>query len=235
MSRYLFVRDERYFCSLLMYAIMRNPSITASMFGIKLEEFFEIYIESSILRDHWYKLGDPRIYYNKDKSPLNFAREQYLKSLCEILNYDFQELKGQKSYISTMGFVNSPGNYLEKDITSNSIRHLRAMFNMRQDILIVNGDSLNFFEVKVDSQKNTNQIRNYTLLKNLLSPNKNGWAGIKEFDGIASVNLYFITRDGNPIEGIQVIKWNNISHIIQSELRVLKGIDIDSIFKNINF
>ncbi len=228
-----------------MHIILNNPSVTSDLFGIRLEKDFEIYNESSVLRDYWYKLGKPKRISNRTCiNQLNERRERYLIKLCEILKLDINELKRQHCYYSVnhegeTKYINSPSNYKDREITYKLSKELRALFNMRQDLLIINGDSLYFFEAKMEAGNDRAQIHRFTLLKRLLD-DRGGWAGIPDFSDIKQVKLLYIKRSRKPLnvqksdsDAIEVFCWDDIFRVMREELGDNSGISIDEISSNI--
>lgn len=173
MIRYPFIREERFFCTLLMTAVMKDPMVLKELFSIPIKdgESFEIFNETSILRDHWSFLGKT---INSRREETNKARTMYLQKLCKILNINFQKLEKLPCYYSLNShgekqFVNSPSNYpSENTLDDEDLKDLRALFNMRQDLLIIFRDTLYFIEAKLESANSSDQIHNMFLLQKLL-------------------------------------------------------------------
>jgi hypothetical protein len=248
MARYSFIREERYFCTLLMHVILNKPSVASKLFGIELNNEFEIYNESSILRDYWYKLGKPKRTTNERYiTELNSKREEYLSTLCSVLGLDTSQLKDQPCYYSINNngvkqYINSPSNYKDTEITYQPAIKLRALFNMRQDLLIISGNSLYFFEAKMESGNHKKQIHLFTLLRRLSDVKGKGWAGLPSFGDITQVNLFYIKKNYNPLnveksdsDAIEVVNWEKIFRIMREELKGRPGVYFDEILNNIGF
>ena len=243
MKRYYFNREERYYCALLMQAIMEKPELAGTFLtghfysGMELEG----YIETSIIRDYWMMLGKPQKSNIKD---VNADRVNYLKSLCNQLDIDFNIVKTRKDYTSSNGFINSPGNWQNLEKKEVEAKKLRAIFNMRQDILIIENGSLHFIEAKVESGNSAGQIENFLLLKGMHDEGKKIWGCIDEhFSGIENVFLYYLKRTGddfrvsnsNVKEDIKIITWKNIFDNLKDQCIILQRHriqeHIDHIFK----
>jgi hypothetical protein len=174
------------------------------------------------------------------RDTLNQKRASYIDKLCQILGYDFKQITNLDCYNSKNGYVNSPSNYPKQILAKGQAANLRALFNMRQDLLIVTECSMNFFETKIESENNKEQIELFCLLKKLLD--KDGWAGIEQFRGIKEVNLFYIKRTKKPLRidlpanSLKpIITWAEVFEIIQGEISTFHGIGIGPILKNIKF
>lgn len=241
MIRYPFIREERFFCTLLMTAVMKEPKVLRELFSIPIKdgESFEIYNETSILRDHWSYLGKT---INSKREETNNARTMYLQYLCKKLNINFQKMEKLPCYYShnrcgEKQFVNSPSNYPSKETGDDSdLNNLRALFNMRQDLLIIFRDTLYFIEAKLESANSRSQINNILLLDKLLDKEKECWAGLDSFSGIKNVDFFYIKKTDTPLQvdleaqnQIKVITWANVFKVIKPVIRELRGVNIDKL------
>lgn len=241
MIRYPFIREERFFCTLLMTAVMKEPMVLRELFSIPIKdgESFEIFNETSILRDYWSSLGKT---INSKREETNNARTAYLQNLCKILNIDFQKLIDFPFYYSRNRcgeeqFVNSPSNYPSKKTgNDNDLNKLRALFNMRQDLLIIYRDTLFFIEAKLESPNSRSQINNMLLLREALDKEKECWAGLNSFSGIKNVELFYIKKTDTPLQvdpkarnQLKVITWSNVFKVIKPVIRELRGVSIDKL------
>jgi hypothetical protein len=224
-----------------MTAVMKEPMVLKELFSIPIEdgESFEIFNETSILRDHWSTLGKTII---SRREETNKARTMYLQNLCKILNINFQKLEKLPCYYSLNShgekqFVNSPSNYPSENTLDDNVKDLRALFNMRQDLLIIYRDTLFFIEAKLESANSSDQIHNMLLLEKLLDPEKECWAGLNLFLGIKKVKFFYIKKTDTPlrVDGIndlhqmEIITWSNVFKVIKPIIRELRGVNIDKL------
>lgn len=227
MKRYAFNREERFFCAFVMCALQNNSAKISDV--LKLERRVtgnvEIYIESSVIRDHWMNMGKPDQKNEQTKNELNKAREDYLKALCSQLGFDFNDIREKDYFKSANRYIQSPGNW--KDLAKDDVTglRLRAIFNMRQDIMIIENNNLHFIEAKLDSANSREQVENMLLLKKLHDQDARQWACIEAFGTFDSVNLYYIKRTKNPFRienervhnNIKRITWDHVFDKLQSE------------------
>lgn len=231
MVHYDFIREEQYFCSILMFAILKDTTVANDLFNIPLtsEENFEIYNETCILRDIWHRLGETTL-LNKQK--VNYERGKYLAEICELLQIDLDFVKNLPCYLSKGGYVNSPSNY--NDINKfEDIKELRALFNMSQDLLIIFKDTLYFFEAKLESQSKRSQIRNYMILERLSNIDDNVWAASEKFRDIRKVKYFYIKRTDKKLnieyeisDKFSVITWETIFNRILPVVNGINGVHL---------
>ncbi|WP_027936762.1 hypothetical protein [Anaeroarcus burkinensis] len=225
--KYSFNREERYFCYLLINAIQAEPTIANTLFGLQLEKGnFEIYNEASVIRDYWSTLNG------------NDAKEKYLKTLCGMLGYDAEKLEAENFYKNkSKKVIVSPATYGKKDTQDNEeLTNLRALFNMRQDIMIIIDNTLCFIEVKLESPINYDQLKRFVVLKNLTMDSSNRWAGIDNFKDIKEVKLFYIKKTADPFkkedrslqENLKIVGWDSIIEEVKPVLFSHYGIDIES-------
>ncbi|MCW7755333.1 hypothetical protein OOT00_15220 [Desulfobotulus sp. H1] len=224
-KRYFFNREERFFCSQIMCALQDNPVLAAELFppmGEKSCKNFEIYTEASVIRDYWMTFGKPG---QRKKQELNGKREEYLRTLCTLLHIDFRDVTDREDYRSKRGYIQSPGNWSGLSPEDQSAKKLRAVFNMRQDLMMITGDSLHFVEAKLESGNAAQQIQNFLFLRDLLDAGGAGWAGIDSFHDIKEVHLYYLKRNRNPLsvdhhrvrEEITLLTWKDVFDCIAGE------------------
>lgn len=223
MKRYHFNREERFYCSVLMVAIQQNSKVASTIFQkVTNKNDIEAYVETSIVRDHWMRLGKPT---KKNKNTVNERRKAYLKKLCSLINVDFSTIENRTDYYSKNKYIQSPGNWKKLGSDNNDIRNLRAVFNMRQDILIIEDRNLHFIEAKLDSGNSQQQIENLFLLKKLHDKSKSQWACIDEFKNIENVHLYYIKRNNTPLRvqnprvhsEIELLTWSQVFNHLANE------------------
>jgi len=174
---------------------------------------------------------------NNDLDTLNANREQYLRDLCNRLSFDLNKVRAGRAtdYYSSGGYIQSPGNWIVKSGEEEAARQLRAVFNMRQDILIIENNNLHFIEAKLDSPNSSEQIENMLLLKSLYDPKKKKWACMDAFDNIDEVNLHYIKRTENPFriengrvrDHINIISWDHVFDTLQTE-KTYRNFGIDA-------
>jgi hypothetical protein len=227
MKRYFFNREERFFCAFVMCALQNNPAKISDMLQLKrlITGNVEIYIESSVIRDHWMNMGKPNQKSEQAKNELNMARENYLKALCRKLGFNFDDIREREHFKSANRYIQSPGNW--KDLAKDDVVgfQLRAIFNMRQDIMIIENNNLHFIEAKLDSANSREQVENMLLLKKLHDQDARQWACIDAFGTFDSVNLYYIKRTEKPFrienesvnDDIKRITWDHVFDTLQME------------------
>lgn len=238
MLHYDFIREEQYFCSLLMFAILKDPTIANKIFNIPLKENvrFEIYTETNIIRDIWNRLGSTT---RLNQININTKREFYLSRLCELLNINFESIKELNCYFSAGGYVNSPSNYKDIDGIEDA-KKLRALLNMSQDLLIIFKDTLYFFEAKLESNNKSSQIQNYMILEDLLNSNDSTWAASEKFKGIKKVKYFYIKKtksklnvDPDISNKFTIITWEKILTNIMPIMKGINGVYIRDNMKNL--
>ncbi len=135
MKRYFFNREERFFCSLIMCLLQDNPKLATEIIpnihSVESKDF-EVYVETSIIRDYWMSFGKPK---TNEKTELNKSRSKYLKELCAFLQIDFKKLSERSYFYSKNSYIQSPGNW--KNLKQDDLigKKFRAFFKMKQDIL----------------------------------------------------------------------------------------------------
>lgn len=158
-------REERFFCSLFAHALLSSAviredfkNLVYSKLNIELNpRNLEVYIETAVLRDYWYDLGDPKKYSEKThqfRKSLLKEILRYFKIPEEIIyNYDFFWTTPSRNKLW------SPGRWSKGKIEQTKLDQLlqfkliklKWSFNAKPDIMIISENEGLLIEAKLES------------------------------------------------------------------------------------
>jgi hypothetical protein len=172
-------REERHFGNLLIASIIYDDKFRKNFFDLinrkvnksgYLQDTFDIYSETAILRDYWHDLGD----YKDWTKELLRSRQEVINIFLEHFNIDVDII--QKYPLFWTGKINEsklwfPGHWSEKNsinilkeiqrennIPNDNLCRIAWACNAKPDIMIISKDNCIVIELKVESGVGKNEF-----------------------------------------------------------------------------
>jgi hypothetical protein len=157
-------REERFFCSLLVHALLSSVALRKEVFGLLGERAAveldpkggatEIYSEVAWLRDHWRNLGDPK----KHTPEMDGHRWEVIEQLLKALGVEPMTIHDQP-FLRTLGKhpkIVSPGRWPLKSLATHRqaqcLMELKWAFNAIPDFLLICRGQALLLEAKMESK-----------------------------------------------------------------------------------